>query len=88
MHSTCIVMINYAMLHYSNLNYAQYKPSCMRYALTYHHDASCFLIAGGYPSMLIHIVSYGRQNYGILQVQLHHYHSWRLCRVFVGLLAT
>ena len=38
-------MINYAMLHYSDLKYAQYKTLCMHYTVTYHHDTSCFLIA-------------------------------------------
>ena len=63
---------NYAMLHYSNLNYTQYKPSSMHYTVTYHHDTSCFLISG---SPLIRIASHGHRISDILQIQLHYYQS-------------
>ena len=46
-------MINYTMLHYNNLKYACYKPSCMRYIVTNHHNTSCFLVPGGYASLLL-----------------------------------
>ena len=29
---------NHAMVHYSNLNYAQYKTLCMRHTVTYHYQ--------------------------------------------------
>ena len=49
MHEACVlhtylVMIKYVMLDY---NYAQYKPSCMCYTVTYHHDAS-------FPEAILH----------------------------------
>ena len=56
---------NYAMLYYSNLSYAQYKPSCMHYTVTYHHGVFCFLIAGGNSSQLIRCASHGSQISGI-----------------------
>ena len=75
MRSTCVVMINYAMLHFSNLAYAQYMTLCMRYTVILHDDTSCFLIAESYASWLIHSSSRERRIPGILQVQFHHYHS-------------
>ena len=34
----------YVVIFYTtiNVNYAQYKPLCMRYAVTYCHDTFCF----------------------------------------------
>ena len=57
---------NYAMPHNSNLNYAQYKPSCMCYKVINYHDASWFLIAGGHPLPLICSATYGCQIFGNL----------------------
>ena len=43
------------MVHYSNLNCAQYKTLCMYYTVTYHHGTSCFLITEDYSLRLIRI---------------------------------
>ena len=48
---------------------------------------SCFLISGGYSSLLICSASHGRQLSGILLVQLSHYHSQCLYSVSFALLA-
>ena len=33
---------------------------CYVYTVTYHHDVSCFLVAGGYASLLMRIAFYAR----------------------------
>ena len=61
------------ILHYSNLNCAQYKLPFMHYTVTYYRDTPCFRIAKDYPSRSICNASHSRQTSGILRVQLHHY---------------